>query len=167
MSVAGTFRILAQISEILDSGENRSGDVLHKLDIDVRLKTGTGSGQADVVWSDRRTLAGAGSEVLDLAGSLTNSYGGTVTFAKVKAVFIRNRATTDGYDLRAGPDATNGWVGMFLDATDRIRVAAGGCHVWYDPNGQAVTAGSTDELFVQNDGAGSVDYDIVIIGTSA
>lgn len=167
MSVSGKLYFLADLAEILDSGENRSGDIRHKVELDVRLKTGTGSGQVDVIWSDRRTLASSGTDTLDLAGVLTTSYGATVTFAKIKAVCIRNRSSTDGVDLRAGPDATNGWVGMFIDASDRNRIPAGGMVFWYDPNGQSVGAGSTDELWVQNDGSVSCDYDIIIVGTSA
>lgn len=167
MSVSGTVKLDINLAEILDSGENRSGALDHKASLDIRLKTGTGSGQVDKIWSDRRTLAAAASDVLDLAGVLTDSFGTAITFSKIKLVYIKNRATTDGYDLRAGPDATAGWVGMFIDATDRNRIAAGGCLLWYDPNGQAVGAGATDELWLQNDGSGSVDYDIVIVGTSA
>lgn len=167
MSVSGKLYFLADLAEILDSGENRSGDLRHKIEVDVRFKTGTGSGQVDKIWSDRRTLAASGTDTLDLAGVLTDSFGTAITFARVKMVAIRNRSSTDGVDLRAGPDATGGWVGMFIDASDRNRIAAGGLLVWYDPNGQAVGAGATDELWVQNDGTASCDYDIVVVGTSA
>ena len=105
--------------------------------------------------------------MLDLAGSLTDRFGSTITFARIKYVFIRNRSTTDGTDIRVGPDATNGWVGMFIDASDRNKVPAGGFVLWGDPNGQSVGAGATDELWIQNDGSISVDLDIIIVGTSA
>lgn len=167
MSVSGTVKLDINLAEILDSGENRSNGIDHKLSLDLRFKTGTGSGQVDRIWSDRRTLASSGTDTLDLAGVLTDSYGSTITFSKIKLVYIKNRSSTDGVDLRAGPDATNGWVGMFIDASDRNRIAAGGCLLWYDPNGQSVGAGATDELWVQNDGSVSCDYDIIVVGTSA
>jgi hypothetical protein len=56
------------------------------------LTSGTGAGRADKLWTDQRTLAASGTEDLDLAGSLTDVYGATITLATVKVLFVRAAA---------------------------------------------------------------------------
>ena len=167
MSVVTSIEIKIRVSEFLDSGENRAGQLLHAVDKTITLESGTGALQADRVFSDRRTLSTATGEVLDLAGTLTDSFGTALTIAKGRMVYMNNRSTTDGEDFSIGPDSTNGWVGLVKDASDKIRVPAGGFVLWYDPNGQAIAAGSTDELYAYNDGSASNSYDLLIVGTSA
>src|SRR5688572_14836683 len=52
------------------------------------LTSGTGANQADMMWHDTRTLGASASENLDLAGSLTNAFGTTQTFARIKMVLV-------------------------------------------------------------------------------
>lgn len=171
MAASLSLKLFALAREYLIS-ENKSIAGPNEIKAEFTLEDGTSAGQIDLVFSDRRTLS-VGNEVLDLAGTLTDSFGNTITFAKVMMVLIKNRSTTDGDDLEVGPDATNGWAGAFADASDRVVVAAGrtadepGLFLWFDPRGQAVSAGSTDELYIENVGANDVDYDILIVGTSA
>ncbi|HEB79290.1 MAG TPA: hypothetical protein ENI79_02295 [Rhodospirillales bacterium] len=131
------------------------------------LANGTGLDQADQEWSDQRTLA-ATSEEIDLAGSVNDIHGTTLTFAKIKGIYIRNLATTVGYDLAVGGSATNGFINWVGDATDIINIAPGGVFCLYNPSlaGYAVTAGTGDLLKI-NAGANSITYDIALIGTSA
>jgi hypothetical protein len=53
------------------------------------LADGTGSGQADKIFSDQRILAASATEDLDLAGSLVDALGATITFVKLKMVVIK------------------------------------------------------------------------------
>lgn len=169
MSIHTDLDLLIKVNEYLDSPENRGagGPVVHTFERDIELTDGTTSGKADLAWSDRRTLSGSGNEVLDLAGSLSDSFGNTITFAEVVLVYVRNRESADGNDLQVGPDSTAGWEGLVADASDRITVAAGGFLLWYDPNGQAVSGGSTDELYVEDVGGNGATYDVLIVGRSA
>lgn len=132
------------------------------------LASGTGSGQADKVWHDERTLTASSSEDLDLAGSLTDAFGATLTFARIKAVILTaNSANTNNVVLG---NVTNGIVGWFGAATHTISVRPGGLFCIYAPDATAyvVTGGTADLLHVANSGAGtSVTYDIVIVGSSA
>jgi hypothetical protein len=50
-----------------------------------QLTSGTGAGQADLVFSDTRTLAASANESLDLAGSLVGAFGATLTFVLAAA----------------------------------------------------------------------------------
>lgn len=161
MAVKTKANVKFDCAEVVNS-ENQIGNIRHVIEKAIDTSS------LDVVFSDRRSISASGNEVLDLAGSLSGALGNTLTFAKGHLVVIVNRNTTDGDDLQVGPDSTAGWVGAWADASDRNKVPAGGFLIWYDPNGQAVGAGSTDEINVAEvGGANTVSYDILILGSSS
>lgn len=131
------------------------------------LANGTAANQADMVWTDTRTLAASTGEDLDLAGVLTDAVGATMTFATIKAVMI-TAASGNTNNVVVSRPAANGVV-LFEAASDAIAVKPGGVFIWACPGtGVAVTAATGDLLHVENSAAGtSVDYSIIIIGTSA
>ena len=136
----------------------------------VQLSTGTAAGQADKVFHDRRTLAASTAEDLDLAGVLSDVFGAAITFARVKGLYI-SAAAANVNNVVVGADATNPWATL-LNATGTITLRPGAAFCAFagpaDGTGYAVTAGTGDLLQVANSGAGSsVDYDIIIVGTSA
>jgi hypothetical protein len=135
------------------------------------LTSGTGAGSADRVWTDTRTLAASATEDLDLAGVLTDVYGATITFVKVKGLLVAAAAGNTNNVIVGGASATQfvSWVG---GATHTVTVRPGAVFALFagdaDANGYATAAGSTDLLKIANSGGTtSVTYDIAIIGTSA
>lgn len=140
-------------------------DVLSKT-IQKEFANGTSSGQCDKVFRDQRTLTTGASENIDLAGTLTDPFGATVTFAKVKVIIIENLSTTQ--TLTVGGAASNqviNWVGA---ATDTIKIPPGGFFALAAPAaGFAVTADTGDLLKILNSAGASCIYNIVILGTSA
>lgn len=134
----------------------------------IRLTSGTGAGSADMLWHDRRTLAGSATEDLDLAGVLVGAFGNTLTFARVKGLIVK-ASPTNTNDVQVSRTATNG-VPLFLAASDGLPVRPGGLLAWVAPDaaGVVVTAGTGDKLtFTNSAGSTSVTYDVVIIGASA
>lgn len=132
------------------------------------LTNGTGANQADRVFSDQRTITASSTDSIDLSGSLTDAFGATVTFARVKLVLV-TAAATNVNNVNVTRPASNG-LPLFLAAGDGIAVRPGGVFCWActDATGVAVTAGTGDLLDIVNSGAGSsVVYDVVIIGASA
>ncbi len=135
---------------------------------EIQLLIGTGSGLADKAFADTRTLALSANEDLDLAGSLVDPFGATLTFVKVKGIYIKAAlANTNSVILK--PAASNGFTGPFGGTTPSLTIPPNGYLVLTAPlAGWAVTAGTGDKINLANSGAGtSVTYDIVIIGTSA
>jgi hypothetical protein len=134
----------------------------------IELASGTGADQADRVFSDERTLAGSASEDLDLAGSLVDALGTTITFARIKAIYIENLAT-GANQVIVGAAASNAFTGPFGASTHTVAVRAGGllAMICRDATGWAVTAGTGDLLKIANSTSGSIQYRIVIIGCSA
>jgi len=175
--------------EILNSGI-RTGAIPANILIDMDLRNGTSNGQIDLVYAVTETAKAASSTtVYDLAGTLTDSLGNTLTFVEVVLIAIRNRRNTALAWLSIGPDATNGFGGLSGNkgfwaadvAADADNLSIVGPAVgtdekkdmaWlvvHDPTGVPVTGGSADELAVICSAvAGDVNsWDLIIMGRSA
>jgi hypothetical protein len=128
---------------------------------------GTAANQVDKAWTDQRTLVGSATEDLDLAASLVDAFGDTVTFVKLKAVIILAAAGNTN-NVNVTRPGSNGLV-LFLAAGDGIAIKPGGCFVWACPGtGITVTAATGDLLTFTNSAGGTdVIYDVILLGTSA
>lgn len=134
----------------------------------IRLLTGTGADQADMLWTDTNTLSASGTTDVDLAGSLTGAFGNTLTFARIKAIYVSALAANTN-NVNVTRPASNG-VPLFLAAGDGIPVKPGGAFLWVAPDatGVAVTAGTGDLLtFTNSAGTTGVTYSVVVVGASA
>lgn len=132
------------------------------------LASGAGANQANVVWSDRRTIAASTTEDLDFAGGgLTDAVGAAVAPAKVRAILVY--ASCDNTNnVVVGGDANS--VPFLSTAATTVSVQPCGVFLLTAPAtaGIAVTAGTGDIIQVANSSSGtSVTYDIVVIGTAS
>lgn len=141
----------AQILLSILAHETSSGDISQTLratpaTYSLSLGDGTGEAQAQVVWSDSRTLAGA-SETLD-AAALSDDRG-SINLSALKAVYIRNAST------------------VTLTATPATPAAFGGTH-HIRPGGVAVAVASDATGMAGGSltvaGSAGAAYDIVLIG---
>lgn len=132
--------------------------------VSIALASGTGSGQANMMFADERALSSGANESLDLAGGLTDAFGTTITFTTVKAIIVES-PSTNTVNVTLGAAASNQFVGPLGSATDTLSVRPGGVAVLVAPQtGWTVTAGTGDLLKVLA-GAAAVTYRITIIGT--
>jgi hypothetical protein len=128
---------------------------------------GAGANQVDQVWSDTRTLSASATEDLDLAGVLTNSFGVTVSFARVKVLWVAP-ASGNTNNVQVGGAAAAQFVNWVANSSDIVNVRPNGGFLLVAPDatGYAVTATTADLLKFANSAAGTgVTYDIVIIGS--
>lgn len=144
------------------------GEALHNIALSgsQTFDNGTGANQADMIFTDTRTLSASATENLDLAASLTNAFGTTLTFTKVKAILI-TAATGNTNAVQVTRPASNG-VPLFMAAGDGIALTPGGVFyaAWPDASGVAVTASTGDLITITNSAGGtSVTYNVLIIGT--
>lgn len=154
----------------MQTGEIEGGSMSFNLAIDkaMNFADGTGAGQADILWSDQRTIEASSSEDLDLAGVLSTALGDVVEAAELVAVLvIADDANTNNVVLG---DATQP-IPLFGGTNPTFAVKPGGFFFVAAPNAAGlltVGAGSTDDLKVANSGSGSsVTYSIAILARSA
>lgn len=170
MALSGAMLAVSAFGELTSSLDLGSGRATQSLSRSVSLASGTGAGQADRLFSDRRTLAASATEDLDLAGVLLDAFGSTITFARVKGLVIA-AAAGNSNNVVVGNASSNAWATL-LGATHTLTLRPGAFVAVgtgaADATGYAVTASTGDLLKVANSGAGSsVTYDIHIIGCSA
>jgi hypothetical protein len=128
---------------------------------------GTGSGQADLLFMDTRTLAASGTEDLDLAGGLTDAFGATLTHVEVVALMI-SAAAGNTNNVLVGGAASNAWAALFGASNDVLVLKPGATAMVFCDAGYAVTAGTGDLLKIANSaGSTGVTYTIAVIGRSA
>lgn len=132
------------------------------------LQQGTAASQADLMFADTRTIAASGTDNLDLTGTaLNNVFGVALALVKVKAIYVKaSAANTNNVVIGAGTNPFSGPLGGTLPT---ITVPPGGEVLLTAPvSGWTVTAATGDILKIVNSaGSTSVDYDIIIAGTSA
>lgn len=157
--------VKADLTDTVGLSEVSAPVVLQQL---LNLTNGVGAGQADMVWTDQRTLTASSTEDLDLAGGgLTDAFGTAFEPAKVRLIVV-TAAGANTNDVVLFGDAAS--VPFLSTAATTVSVPPGGFIVLATPNlaGVAVTPTTADIVQVANGGAGTgVDYDIVIIGTSS
>lgn len=136
------------------------------LDWSVQLANGTGASQASQVYQDTGSLGPSASTNIDLAGSLTNIFGATITFTKIKLLAVKASAANNvANNLQVSRGASNGFI-WFLAVSDGFYLAPGAFAIWYDPAGVAVTAATADIITLTNGaGTNTIAYDLVIVGT--
>ena len=137
---------------------------------DLDFTFGTGSGKVNQAFHDTRTLALGASEELDLAGSLTNSFGATITFADIKFILIQNTSTTSGTTITVGNAVATQFTGPLGAAAHTVTIPENGFYAIGATNANVWTVGvgSSDKLKILNDDAAlSATYKIMILGESA
>lgn len=134
----------------------------------LQFANGVASGQADIVWTDERTVAGSGNDDIDLAGVLTDAFGATITAAEmVGIIIVADSTNANALNVGAG---SNPWFAMFMATGDGIKVFPNGVFVNFgsDASGLgAVVAGTGDILRVANPGGASCKYKIAILARTA
>ena len=167
--------LTATLIEALDLGERTAG-ITKKFS--ATLASGFAVGQADRIFQDSRNLAPSATENLDLAGVLTDPFGALLTFVKIKGIYVAAvpLVTTPPTapninDVIVGAAAATPWSAL-LGATGTVTLKPGSCFAAFageaDNVGWAVGAGATDLLKIANSAGGtSVNYEIIVIGTSA
>jgi hypothetical protein len=127
---------------------------------------GTGAAQANQQWSDQRTIVTGADDDLDLAGSLVDAFGVTITFTRIKTLIIRNLSATAILSVGGGSAAV---TSLFVGAGDALVIPANGYVALGTTSGDgyAVTATTADILRISHSGnvSASANYQIIIIGT--
>lgn len=133
----------------------------------LQFNIGTGSGNANQLFSDERSISASSTENLDLAAVLADVFGATFTAAKVKAILIEADAANANNVVVFGA-ASNPFNGPLSGTTPKITIEPG-CFVMLTSKvGWTVTASTGDIILVANSGSGTaVVYRIHLIMADA
>ena len=170
--MADVFDLYGNLSLAVNLEHTRTGDDTC-VTSDPLIKTivtaftnGTGNGQADKVFHERRTLAAEAYKTYAFASHMTPvRLNETISFATVKAIIIHSTLAANK-ELTLGGIVGAAFVEWVGDASDLVKIQPGGLFVLTAPNTGYATTGA-DELLITNAAGGSSTYDIIVIGTSA
>jgi len=130
----------------------------------IAIANGTGLNQADMLFTDTRSIAGA--EDLDVSGgALTTAFGAVYTIAELK-VLVVCAASANTANVLLGGDAASV---LFLSvATTTTTLKPGACFVYTDPSAAGTTVtNSTADVIQVAPSAGTQVYSIIIMGSSS
>ena len=133
------------------------------------LTAGTGAGAASKFYADEITIAGGATSNLDLAASLTDIFGNSISFSKIRLLYVEVVASesSTGESVSLGGHATAACASFFGSNSDTIKVKNGGCFqlTCKDASAYAVTATTADIIkIVNNDNSNPVVVRIGIAG---
>lgn len=131
------------------------------------LAAGTGANKARYVAAKKYTIAGAGTQEVNLS-SLTDPLNAAVAFTKVRALFVFLSTDTTSSGIEVGPKgATNPVAAWWSDTSDATKLVNGGGLGLFAPTvaGYAVAAGLADRFKITNlDATNSATVFVVILG---
>ena len=165
--------ILAQVNSILAKSFDLSvsPSVPLSLALQLTLDSGTGADQADTLFFDTRTLAGAATEDIDVYAPGDNAFGDAIINARAKVLVIRNNSTEASGTLTVGnKNTTAAWQTPFnASDTGAITIPPRGFLILTAPDAIGIAVANTTNhlLKILNNGSNSATYDIVLIGASA
>lgn len=139
-----------------------------EIDLADSLATGVTLDKGDLLYVAKAVaLSGSATTNLDVSGSLSDAFGATLAFVKIKLFYFRNLNTTAGNTITLGGNA-NAFL-LFGTGSHTHTVGPDGRLFIFEPSlaGKAVTASTGDILDIVNDTANNVTYDIAIVGTSS
>lgn len=126
---------------------------------------GGGAGQASVLYTASRTLAGGANESLDLNGTtLLDSFGTALALTKIKGIIIQSR-DSNAQNLTVANVANS--VSTIFGATYSLVLQPGEflAKVTNSNAGYVVTPTTADLINIAAAAGASVTYDIIIIGS--
>lgn len=129
--------------------------------------SGTGANQADRLYQQAgATIAGSATTQVDLTGTLMDAFGTLLAMVRVKCVAVY-AYPANANDIQLTRPATG--VAILGATADYVVIRPGGIFVWIAPDATAVpvAAGTADLINLTNAGAGTVTYDLVVLGASA
>jgi hypothetical protein len=144
----------------VDTQENGSITNRNVVSATYSIGDGSGTGAADVVWADSRTIPAESIDAIDLLSLTQTTLGVSVpcTIRQLRAVRIVNAETEPGMSIRVGADAT-GETYAFEVGPGSEMLSINNADAWPVDAANSV-------LRIANINTDPVSYSIVLIGTS-
>ena len=163
--------IQSLVTNTADASERAPNATLNVSLID-ELANGTGTDSANQVYYDTQ-IVGAGLTVTyDLAGSLEDVFGDTITFTRIKGILVYNSSTlgiinVGGGSNGAGLNAWDTWcTSTAADGSEVNIVQPGGVFCLWSPGAAAypVTGGTVDILGIEETATQACSIEVALIG---
>jgi hypothetical protein len=144
----------------VDTQENGSVTNRNMVSATYTIGDGAGTGAADVVWADSRTIPAESFDELNLLELAQTTLGVSVpcTIAQLRAIRVANNETAAGLSIRVGADETGQSYAFSVGPGSEV-LSVNRSDAWIVTEGNSV-------LRIANTNASACSYSIVLIGTS-
>ena len=165
-------RVTLLITAVQVAASPSDGGILQELGESILLNSGVGDFQADLVANKAYTVAGSGAQTVDFT-TLTDAVAVAINAAEIVGLVIKNEAflsdgvTASGGTLNVSPNATNGWTSALADASDILKIPAGGSVCLFAPRTGYAVAAANKILDLDNANSGSVYVKILVLARSS
>lgn len=165
-------KLFAGVSALQLPAAPAGGAVLQELIASDLLSDGVGDFQADRVVHKTYTIAGSGSQSVDLT-TVTDVNGTAAAFAEVVAFHVANHAflsdgvSASGGSVKISPNASNGWTSWLDTAAASVLVPPGGVSANQAPRTGWAVGASNKVIDLDNSNSGSVYVTVYVLGRSA
>lgn len=123
---------------------------------------GTGANQVQKIVTASLNLVGA-AQTIDLQ-NITDAFGNTVVFTKVKSIFVRIPNATTGQVVTIQGGAANPFTAFMADPSDKVTLKAGGAFVITSPV-DGYTVDGTHKTLKFDPGASTIVCQVQIAGS--
>jgi len=127
--------------------------------------TGTNANQMSQLWRSRQSIVASGTNSHNIAGSITNAFGETLTITTVRflAVVV---ADTEANGVEVGGAATQPFSTWAGDVSDTVLVIPGGLFMTVAPTKAAFAVSTNSFIQVKNSGTNAISYDVWVGGSN-
>lgn len=127
------------------------------------IANGAGANQAADQFTETGTLASAATKNFDFFGGLTNQFGTTISWAKMKALVIKNRGTDSTLKVYG-----NLMTNVLGHASAKLVIPPGCVYAHTFMSAAGITVQSAQEIITLEhaaDGSLAITYDLMVLGT--
>mgnify|MGYP001153648961 CR=1 FL=1 len=162
MSISGTLSVIANLIDTRAVGLNPAIKIPANLNSQISYTDGAGANQGNILYQGQRTFSGSTDNV-DLSGVLTDSFGTTISAARIKGIVIVNISASNSITVGNG---TNPWATL-LNGTGTLTLPPGAFFAAATPDatGWAVTNSTADILKLA--GTSGQSYYLILLGASS
>lgn len=165
-NVTATYKLNTTSTQAAPAGPGTSTPLSRSLSLSATFAaSGINSDQVNLKYTNTIVL-NAANTTLDLT-NLTDDYGGTVNFKRVKSIFIKNKATTDAMNLTVSPGASNGFNTAITGSVivcPSTNASNDGAFLITAPNATGFAVSNSVKNLTLNPAANAFSVDIEIMG---
>jgi len=125
--------------------------------------SGTNANQMTDIWERTLTISGSGTNEIDLAGGVTNSFGDVLTFSRISMMAVAASSTNGSY-VSVGGSASEAFASWLGDPTDVVTVRPGGLLFVAAPDVTGYAVGTNSLLRITNQSTNTASVTVTLGG---
>jgi len=148
-----------------DDEESAFASIAFTIPATTQIANGSGANQASGQYTANGTLEDEAAVSFDFSGALTDVFGQTITWTKLKLLMISNEGTDSS--LKITGNLWENIAGNVSPSQLDINPGSMYCQTWLDANGEPIVGAANDVITLTHasDGSADITYRIIALGS--